>query len=106
MSRAYSEQFLISLAQSQEAERIGVKLAKVCVKANLPALYVAEMLGVSRMTVYSWFRGKPLRDKNQQRVNTLVKIVDNDLAEGRLPAMTHQAAKVYIEGIQHLLVPQ
>jgi hypothetical protein len=96
MPRNYSEQFLIKLHKLDDS-RTGVKLAKACVSANLPAMYVASALGVTRMTIYSWFRGKPLRDKNVQRVNTFITRINTDTEAGLLPAPTMKSAKEYIE---------
>jgi hypothetical protein len=98
MARPYSEQFLIEV-HKLDADREGVKLAKACIKANLPAHYVADALGVTRMTIYSWFRGKALRDKNTQLVKSFVRILDEDLADGVLPAVNMITAKEYTEAI-------
>ena len=72
-------------------------MALACVKANIPAKYVAEALEVSRMTVFSWFRGKPLRHKNLLKVEVLTDLIESDTAKGVLPAKTTAAAKAYIE---------
>ena len=57
MSKGYSA---LTIRDIQEANPtlLGVKLAKVCVDRNIPVSDVAEFFGVSRVTVYSWFRGK------------------------------------------------
>jgi hypothetical protein len=49
------------------------------------------------MTVYSWFRGKPIRDKNQQVAEVFTEIVEGDMVRGILPANNLQQAKKYIE---------
>jgi len=98
MPRPYSEKFLLELHRT-DSNRIGVQLAKACVKANLPAKYVADYLGVTRITVYSWFRGKPLRDKNQQAVEVLLKRIQKDIEALTLPVMSTHAAKKYLEGL-------
>lgn len=104
MPRNYSEKFLLSM-NKMDADRIGVQLGLVCVKANIPALYVAEALGVSRMTIHSWFRGKPLRDKNAQKVKALLRDIDKDLLKGILPALSMTHAKKYIQDIVGLQSP-
>lgn len=96
MSRTYSERFLVEMHQA-DPERFGIKLAKACVKANIPALYVAEIMGVSRMAVYSWFRGKPLRDKNTQLAKKLYDAIEEDLADGKLPASSLLLAKQFVK---------
>jgi hypothetical protein len=96
MSRTYSEEFLIELHKANP-NRAGSALALACVKANLPAKYVAVALEVTRMTVFSWFRGKPIRHKNLLRVETFTDLVESDTAKGILPARNTAAAKAYIE---------
>jgi hypothetical protein len=96
MSRTYSEAFLIELHKANP-HRAGTALALACVKANLPAKYVAVALDVTRMTVFSWFRGKPIRHKNLLKVETFTDLVESDTAKGVLPARTTAAAKTYIE---------
>jgi hypothetical protein len=96
MSRTYSEAFLIELHKA-DPNRAGTALALACVKANLPAKYVAKALEVTRMTVFSWFRGKPIRHKNMLKVETFTDLVESDTAKGILPAKNTAAAKAYIE---------
>jgi hypothetical protein len=96
MPRSYSEPFLIELFKANP-NRAGTALALACVKANIPAKYVAEALEVTRMTVFSWFRGKPIRHKNLLKVETLTDLIESDTAKGILPATSNAAAKAYIE---------
>lgn len=96
MSRPYSEPFLLELYRANP-NRAGIALALACVKANLPAKYVAEALEVTRMTVFSWFRGKPIRHSNMLKVETLTDLIESDTAKGILPAKNTAAAKAYIE---------
>ena len=37
---------------------LGVKLGMICLARDIPVTDVAEFFGTSRVTVYSWFRGK------------------------------------------------
>ena len=37
---------------------LGVKLGMICLNKDIPVTDVAEFFGTSRVTVYSWFRGK------------------------------------------------
>jgi transcriptional regulator with XRE-family HTH domain len=57
MSKGYSS-LTIQEIQQANPTLLGVKLAKICVDRNIPVADVAEFFGVSRVTVYSWFRGK------------------------------------------------
>ena len=105
MARNYSEQFLIAVNKLDE-DSIGVKLAKACVVANLPAQYVADAIGVSRMTIHSWFRGKPIRDKNSKRVKAVIQFIDLAMLDKSLPATTMLDAKKFTEAVYQQFNPQ
>lgn len=96
MARSYSEDFLLDL-HKLDPKRLGVQLAKLCVEANLPALYVAKAFKVSRMTVHSWFRGQYIRDKNCKRIEIFMDLVRQGLDQGHLPASNLKKAREYIE---------
>ena len=36
---------------------LGVRLGRVCIKHDVPASVVADRMGVTRQTIYNWFRG-------------------------------------------------
>jgi hypothetical protein len=96
MPRPYSERFLLDLNKS-DPTRIGVQLGKVCVKANLPTAYVAKAFDVSRMSIHSWFRGQYVREKNYEKINKFIGLVNKGLDKGLLPAMTLAEAKNFID---------
>jgi hypothetical protein len=98
MARSYSLDF-INLTESSKSNSAGVKLAKLCLKANLPAKYVADFMKVSRMTIYAWFRGGYLREKNLDLVVDLTSIIEADLEKGILPATTIENARNYLNSI-------
>jgi len=98
MSRSYGQKFLLGLHKC-EGDGLGVTLARSCVGANLPAKYVALALGVSRMTVYNWFRNKPVCDKYKLRVEALIALIKQDTAQGVLPAKGVIDAKLYMEAL-------
>ena len=98
MPRPYSEAFLIELAK-QDDTRLGVQLAKLCVKANIPAIYVAAALETSPTTVYNWFRGRGIREEKFKVVEVFIEFLEAALREGRLPAKSIKDAKVYVENI-------
>jgi hypothetical protein len=97
MSRPYSTKFLSGLEEADDTYRIGYKMAKICVAANLPAKYVAEALEVSRATVHNWFRGAVLRGKNEDMALAFIRLVQKDMEAGALPAKSVKEAKAYIE---------
>ena len=96
MPRSYSEKFLLGL-EGQDQDKLGVRLAKLCVKSNLPVKYLTKVFGVSRMTLHSWFRGSPVRMKNGDKIVKFMDIVKRDLDKGDLPVATLNQAKLYIE---------
>ena len=98
MSRSYSEALSLQLNQA-DPNYTGVALGLACLEAKLPATYVAKALGVTRMTIHSWFRGSPLRDKNRLAVEDFIKRVEKDTKAGVLPASSVKAAKKYLENV-------
>jgi hypothetical protein len=57
MPKGYS---LLTANEIREANRslLGVQLGRICLEKDIPVTDVAEFFDVSRVTVYSWFRGK------------------------------------------------
>jgi len=98
MPRSYSYKFLLALTNS-DPTRLGVKLGRLCVDANLPAAYIAKALDVSRITVYSWFRGQGIREEKRKTVEAFIDLVNKDISIGIIPARTLFDAKLYIEGM-------
>jgi len=98
MARPYSNDFLQTL-NARDPERLGVQMAKICVRANLPALYVAQAFGVSRMSIHSWFRGQYIRDKNCAKIKNFMSIVQAEIDKGILPVYTLKEAKYFIENM-------
>jgi hypothetical protein len=96
MPRTYSKE-LIDLVKNSNPNKTGIALASACIKANLPAKYVAAALKVTRMTLYSWFRGKPIREKNRIVAEVFTDLVESDTAKGLLPAKNTAEAKAYLE---------
>jgi len=96
MARSYSAKFLTEL-QSNDSDGLGVQLAKLCTTAGIPAAYVAAAVKTSRVTVYGWFRGQGVREKNRPRVEALIALLRKDFDEGILPIDSPLEAKRYIE---------
>lgn len=59
--------------------------------------YVARALGVSKLTVFHWFRGRDVRKIRRPKVYAFIGLVERDTVEGKLPAVNMKAAKAYIE---------
>ena len=95
MSRPYSDQFRLSLHKKKK-KNIGVRLAKLCVRTDLPSQYVAKIFGVSRMTIYTWFRGGQTSHKNITRIKHFIELVEQDLKSGVFRPGKKEAAKTYL----------
>jgi DNA-binding transcriptional regulator YiaG len=98
MARPYSKEFIDEVF-SKNTHRIGVQLAQECVKANLPAKYVAQALNVSRITIHNWFRGAILRGKNEELALALISLIKKDTETGDLPVKSLKDAKTYLENM-------
>lgn len=95
MPRSYGDKFLVALKDG-DPTRLGVKLGRVCVEANLPAAYVAKALDTSRTTVYAWFRGQGIREEKRTRIEAFIYLIEEDMRQGVLPARNSLDAKIYI----------
>jgi hypothetical protein len=55
------------------ASLLGVKLGLVCITRDIPVKDVAEFFGVSRVTVYGWFKGKTIvSGKHSEKMQKLI----------------------------------
>jgi predicted site-specific integrase-resolvase len=55
------------------------------------------VFGISRMALHTWFRGGPIRTRRMKTVEAFIRLVEQDLEAGMLPAKNLREAKVYIE---------
>lgn len=98
MARTYSIRFLLDL-KNADPSLLGVQLGRLCVEANLPAVYVAKILDVSRNSIYGWFRGKPMHESKRKVVNAFISLVEQDMANGILPARSMKSARAYLQAM-------
>jgi hypothetical protein len=98
MPKSYSEKFVLNL-QKNTSDHIGIKMAKLCVKARLPIKDVANVFKVSRMAIHSWFRGSEIKEENVIKIQRFNNIIETELLEGHLPKVTSILAKHYLEEI-------
>jgi len=49
------------------------------------------------MSIHSWFRGQYVREKNYEKINKFIGLVNKGLDKGLLPAMTLVEAKNFID---------
>lgn len=96
MPPAYSSDF-VNAVQTAPVRGLGQELALACIDANLPAAYVAQVLGVTRMTLHTWFRGGEIRQKRHWKIDVFMKLVKEDMSRGILPAKTLREARSYLQ---------
>jgi hypothetical protein len=73
MGYGYSQR-IAALNKRADASSLGVMLGRVCIGSSAPVTEVAEALGVSRTTVYSWFTGTSVpKPKYHAAINKLLK---------------------------------
>lgn len=104
MTRRYSDALVQYLNDPTVENTVGVRLGRLCVEANIPAVYVAHATDVSRLTVHSWFRGGDIRRNNRRIIEVLIEYLEKDLDEGVLPAKSRLDARKYIEGITGMAI--
>ncbi len=56
MTYGYS-QSLVYANKKASIKSLGVALGRVCIRANVSVSKIADHFGVSRMTIYNWFKG-------------------------------------------------
>ncbi len=96
MPRPYSNEFVLGLHHADDSKD-GVKLAKLCLKVKLPIKYVADGFDVSSRTIHSWFRGSLIRKNNVEKIQRFTALIEQGLADGRLPAVNLADAKNFID---------
>lgn len=77
MSNGYSSRF-VKIVNSADTSKLGVQLGNLCIEQDIPAQDVAEHFGVSRATIYNWFKGltrvpPAYQEKVAEAVETLLK---------------------------------
>ena len=97
MGGKYRSELIRSVLDATNESPLGVRLARVCVEASLPAAYVAQVFGVSRMALHAWFRGGNIRPSKTDRIIVFIQLVQEDLRNGRLPVPTLEAARTYLQ---------
>jgi hypothetical protein len=56
-------------------------------------------MGVSRQTIYAWFRGAEIQSERVPLVETLIKIIDKDTAKNILPLKDYKSSKDYYKSL-------
>jgi hypothetical protein len=87
---------LIETVRNATAYRLGLDLAATCINANLPAVYVADVLGVTRASIHEWFRGGSIRPSRRDKIETFIRLVEEDTKRGLLPAKNLRDARAYL----------
>lgn len=98
MARSYSPK-LLDRVQESSVYKLGTDLAGACIKANLPAVYVAQVFNTTRMTIHTWFRGGAIRYKKRERIERFIMLIEEDIERGLLPCKNLREARDYLRGI-------
>lgn len=70
--RGYLSSFVEEVNKANR-KKLGVQLAKRCIANDIPVIDVADYFGVTRMTIYSWFRGKTnVPERKREKVQSLL----------------------------------
>lgn len=56
MGYGYSQN-LVQANKEVSARSLGVALGRLCIRRGISVSQIAEHFGVSRMTIYNWFKG-------------------------------------------------
>lgn len=81
---------------SYEGENLGLRLASIAVNTDVPIAYIAWVLGVTKMCIHNWFKGKNIHKDFHEPVEKLIERLKFDLSEGILPCKTLKEARVYV----------
>lgn len=102
MPRSYSEKFIRELsANDNVGGNIGIELAKLCVECNIPMPTVAKALGVTKLSVFNWFRGKAINEKRHTAIHSLMASIRWGISRGDLPAKNLAHARQFVESMTH-----
>ena len=71
-TRGYSTGFIDDV-NAADNTMVGVQLALACIMSNVPVMKIAKHFGVSRTTVYAWFKGESnVPRRHHERINVLL----------------------------------
>ena len=96
MPRSYSTD-LLDTVENTRTYRLGLDLANTCIKAGLPATYIAQVFDTTRMTIHSWFRGGAIRPSKRQKIEVFIQLVEEDMKKGILPCKNLRDARAYLK---------
>lgn len=96
MPRGYSAD-LLDTVENTRTYRLGLDLANTCIKAGLPATYIAQVFDTTRMTIHSWFRGGAIRPSKRQKIEVFIQLVEEDMKKGILPCKNLRDARAYLK---------
>lgn len=72
-SRGYSSR-IVKANLNADTTSPGVVLGRYCILKEIPVSDVSEFFGVSRMTIYKWFKGLEIpRKKQGERIAEVLK---------------------------------
>lgn len=76
-TRGYSSK-LIQANKNASDDHPGVMLGRLCIAQDIPVTDVAQFLGVTRMAVYNWFKGKERpRQRHMEKIDQIITKLKN-----------------------------
>jgi DNA-binding transcriptional regulator YiaG len=97
-ARGYSKATIARVMESTE-DSISMRLAKACIRANLPSSEIAEHLNVTRASLNAWFKGTVIRGEKAGAAHKLTEIIIRDLELGVLPAKDRESGIDYLRSL-------
>ena len=81
-SRGYSAR-IVQANKAADIANPGVMLGRLCIAKEIPVSHVAAYFGVTRMTVYKWFKGteKPRKQHVEKIRETIVSLKKTTLLD-------------------------
>lgn len=81
-ARGYSSR-IVEKNKHASTSSPGVMLGRICIAQEIPVSEVAEFFGVSRMTIYKWFKGLEIpRKKHAEQIEEILKQVKRKIRLG------------------------
>ncbi len=98
-ARGYSKATIARVMESTE-DSVSMRLAKACIRANLPSSEIAEHLNVTRASLNAWFKGTVIRAEKAGAAHKLTEIILHDLESGVLPAKDRETGINYLRSLK------
>lgn len=76
-ARGYNSK-LIKIVNEADQTKLGIRLAQACIKNDISVSEVAEFMGISRISVYNWFKGGGIKKELHEKIEKLITKLDSN----------------------------